>query len=91
VEEIIRAGVAVTKKAGMGRTLTALDIGPIGEFIEPFGNLTFEQSYELYRQQAVAGEAAGADLVAVETMSDLREVKAVMLAVRENTNLPIFV
>ncbi len=91
VEEIITAAVAITKRAGQGRTLTALDIGPIGEFISPFGSLTFDESYELYRQQAVAGEKAGADLVAIETMSDLYEVKAVMRAVRENTKLPIFI
>ncbi len=90
VEEIIQAGVSITKKAAMGSALTALDIGPIGEFIAPFGTLTFDESYELYRQQAVAGEAAGADLVAVETMSDLQELKAVILAVKENTKLPIF-
>ncbi len=91
VEEIINAGVSIAKKAGMGKALTALDIGPVGEFIAPFGALTFDESYELYRRQVVAGEAAGADLVAVETMSDLLEVKAVMLAVRENTSLPVFV
>lgn len=91
VEEIITAAVGIAKRAGQGRTLTALDIGPIGEFIKPFGTLTFDDSYELYRQQAVAGEKAGADLVAIETMSDLYEVKAAMRAVKENTNLPIFV
>ncbi len=90
VEEIIRAGVSIAREAGMGQTLTALDIGPIGEFIAPFGSLTFDESYELYRRQAVAGEAAGADLVAIETMSDLLELKAVMLAVKENTKLPVF-
>jgi 5-methyltetrahydrofolate--homocysteine methyltransferase len=91
VEEIINAAVAITKRAGQGSTLTALDIGPIGEFISPFGTLTFDQSYELYRQQAAAGEKAGADLVVIETMSDLLEIKAAMLAVKENTSLPIFV
>ena len=90
VEEIIRAGVGIAKKAGEGKALTALDIGPIGEFISPFGNLSFDDSYELYRQQAVIGEAAGADLVALETMSDLLELKAAMLAVKENTSLPVF-
>jgi 5-methyltetrahydrofolate--homocysteine methyltransferase len=90
VEEVITAAVGISKRAGMGKTLTALDIGPIGEFIAPFGALTFEESYEMYRQQAVAGEKAGADLAAIETMSDLFELKAAMLAIRENTKLPIF-
>lgn len=90
VEQIITAAVGITKKAGNGKTLTALDIGPIGEFIKPFGTLSFDESYALYREQAIAGEAAGADLIAIETMSDLLEVKAVILAVKENTNLPVF-
>lgn len=91
VEEIITAAVTITKEACAGQALTALDIGPIGEFIKPFGTLTFDESYELYRQQAVAAEKAGADLVAIETMSDLYEVKAAIRAVRENTKLPVFV
>jgi 5-methyltetrahydrofolate--homocysteine methyltransferase len=91
VEQVVGAAVAVSKKACAGKALTAYDVGPIGEFIKPFGTLTFDESYELYRQQAVAAEEAGADLVAVETMSDLYEVKAVMRAVKENTNLPLFV
>lgn len=90
VSEIINAAVAVTKKATAGKALTALDIGPIGEFIRPFGKLTFNESYELYREQAVAAEAAGADLAVIETMSDLYEMKAAIRAVKENTKLPIF-
>ncbi|NLT14527.1 MAG: homocysteine S-methyltransferase family protein [Clostridiales bacterium] len=91
VRELVGAAVAVSKKACAGRALTALDVGPIGEFIKPFGTLSFDESYGLYREQAVAAEEAGADLVAVETMSDLYEVKAVMRAVKENTRLPLFV
>lgn len=91
VRELVEAAVAVTKKACAGRALTAFDVGPVGEFIKPFGTLSFDESYELYREQATAAEEAGADLVAVETMSDLYEVKAVMRAVRENTRLPLFV
>ena len=91
VEELVKAAVAITKRAAAGRALVALDIGPIGDFIKPFGTLTFDDSYALYREQAVAAEEAGADLVAIETMSDLYEVKAAMRAVRENTKLPMFV
>jgi 5-methyltetrahydrofolate--homocysteine methyltransferase len=90
VGDVIKAAVAITKRACAGRALTAYDIGPIGEFIRPFGPLTFEESYELYKEQVIAAEAAGADLFAAETMSDLMEVKAVLLAVRENTKLPVF-
>ena len=68
----------------------ALDIGPI-RLLEPNGYLPFEEAYELYRQQVVAGEQAGADLVIFETMSDLYEVKAAILAAKEHTQLPVFV
>lgn len=90
VEEVIHAAVAITKRATSGKALTALDMGPIGEFMRPFGSLSFEESYELYRQQAVAAAKEGVDLVAVETMSDLYELKAAVRAVREHTNLPVF-
>lgn len=90
VEEIISAAVCISKRAGMGKSLTALDIGPIGELISPFGTLTQNEAYELFREQAAAGEAAGADLAVIETMSDLAEVKAAILAVKENTKLPVF-
>ncbi|MEL4105355.1 homocysteine S-methyltransferase family protein [Oscillospiraceae bacterium WX1] len=90
VSEIITEAIGIAKKAGGGKTLTALDVGPTGMFIKPFGKLTFEESYALYREEAIAGEAAGADLAAIETMSDLLEMKAAILAVRENTKLPIF-
>jgi 5-methyltetrahydrofolate--homocysteine methyltransferase len=91
VNEIIKAAVGVTKKAAAGKALVALDIGPVGEFIRPFGKLTFDESFTLYREQAAAAEAAGADLVAIETMSDLYEMKAAMRAVKEHTKLPILV
>ena len=91
VSDLITAAVQTAKRAGGGKTLTALDMGPIGDFMEPVGTLKFEEAYELFREQAVAGAAAGADLVAIETMSDLGEVKAAILAVQEHTNLPIFV
>jgi len=91
VEDAISAAVAITKRAGEGRALTALDMGPVGELLYPNGPVSFQEAYELFREQAVAGEKAGADLVAIETMTDLLEVRAAILAVRENTNLPVFV
>jgi 5-methyltetrahydrofolate--homocysteine methyltransferase len=91
VADLITAAVQTAKRAGGGKTLTALDMGPIGDFMEPVGTLKFGEAYELFREQAVAGAAAGADLVAIETMSDLSEVKAAILAVKEHTNLPVFV
>ena len=59
--------------------------------MEPYGDLSFETAYEWFREAAVYGEEAGADLVTIETMSDSYEVKAALLAVKENTKLPVFV
>lgn len=93
VEEVITRAVQLAKSATKRRNgvQVALDIGPIGELLEPNGYLPFEEAYELYRQQVVAGEQAGADLVIFETMSDLYEVKAAILAAKEHTQLPVFV
>lgn len=88
-EEIITAAVSIAKSACRGETMVALDIGPIGQLLEPMGDLEFDRAYEMFREQAVAGEKAGADVVAIETMSDLEELKAAILAVTENTNLPV--
>ncbi len=90
VEEIVSAGVTNAKKAAEGtEALVALDIGPIGELLEPNGNLKFEDAYEMFKEMLVCGEAAGADLVVFETSTDLLEMKAGVLAAKENTNLPI--
>ncbi len=89
IEEIITAGVNLAKRSGA--KYTVLDIGPLGQLMEPMGTLSFDRAYELFRQQIIAGEKAGADIVLLETMSDLLEVKAAVLAVRENTSLPVFV
>jgi len=90
VEQIIKAGVSIAKKACKGRTcLVALDIGTIGQLLEPAGTLSFEKAYEYYKEMLAAGEQAGADLVVFETQTDLLELKAAVLAAKENTKLPI--
>ena len=90
VEEIVRAAVALAREAAAGtKTRVALDIGPLGELLEPMGTLPFERAYELFREIARAG--AEADLAVIETMTDLYEAKAALLAVKENTSLPVFV
>ena len=66
------------------RPLIALDIGPLGELMEPSGTLSFAEAYELFCEQVRAGITAGVDLVVLETMTDLYEVKAGILAVRES-------
>ena len=94
VEEIITAGVSHAKKSAKDYdrdTFIALDIGPLGRLLEPCGDLPFEQAYELFKEQVIAGEKAGADLVLIETMGDLYEIKAAVLATKENTNLPVLV
>ena len=90
VEDIISAAIAVTKRAGAGETVTALDIGPIGEFLAPYGVLTAVDAYGLFRTQAVAGERSGVDMAVIETMGDLLEMKTAILAVTENAKLPVF-
>ncbi len=92
VAELTAAGVRCAREAAAGTTArVALDIGPIGQLLEPLGTLRFEAAYDVFREILVAGEAAGADLVIIETMSDLYEVKAAVLAARENTKLPVWV
>ncbi len=72
------------------RIRVALDIGPVGKLLEPNGDLKFEEAYEIFREMLEAGEAAGADLVVFETMTDLLEIKAAVLAAKEHTSLPIY-
>ncbi len=90
-EELVSAGVKNALKAAKGTdTLVALSVGPIGELLEPNGNLKFEDAYDMFKTMVMAGYKAGADLVVVETMTDLLEAKAAVLAVKENTPLPVF-
>lgn len=92
VEEVVSAGVAAAWRAAAGSPARVLlDVGPIGELLEPAGTLSFEEAYAIHRETAVAGWRAGADAVFLETMTDLYEVKAALLAVKENTPLPVFV
>jgi len=87
--EIITAAVTVAKRACGDVAKVALDIGPTGHILEPAGDLESEKAYELFKEMAVAGEKAGADFAAIETMSDLEEMKAALSAVIENTKLPV--
>ena len=91
VSEVITAAIQTAREAVEGRALVALDVGPLGELLEPLGSLTFERAYDLFREIMAAGAAAGADLVAIETMTDLYEAKAALLAAKEHTGLPVLV
>ena len=90
VEEVISANIAIAKRAAAGKAKVALDVGPIGELLEPLGMLSFEKAYEIYAQVVKAGAESGVDLIIFETMTDLYEVKAAVLAAKENTDLPVW-
>ena len=90
LEEIIAAGIANCKRAcAPYGALTALDVGPLGELLEPSGTLAFEDAVSEYARIVRAGAAAGADLIFFETFTDLYELKAALLAAKENSGLPI--
>lgn len=94
VEKIIKSAIDIAKKSTQKYTdkkrYVALDIGPTGKLLEPMGELSFDDAYEVYKKTALCGAAAGSDLVIIETMSDTLEIKAAVLAVKENTDLPVF-
>lgn len=96
LEDIISAAVVSVKEgACLGvhddrEVYTGLDIGPTGKLLKPMGDLSFEDAYAAFREAMVYGEAAGADFIHIETMSDTYEVKAAVLAAKENTKLPVF-
>lgn len=91
VEEIITAGVNIAKKAVDGKVdkYIALNISSIGQLMEPYGMLSFDNAYKMFAEEVVAGDAAGADFIIIETMSDIYELKAAILAAKENSQLPI--
>lgn len=97
VEMIIDNAISVARKA-INRIqkkekkprYVALDVGPIGEMLEPMGTLSFDRAYEIFKRQMIQGEKSGADIIVIETMMDLGEVRAAVLAAKENTDLPVF-
>lgn len=87
LEDIIASGVKIAKEAGA--KWVALDLGPLGQLMEPMGTISFEKAYEIYKRQIIAGTKAGADIILIETIADLYEAKAAVLAAKENSSLPI--
>lgn len=88
VDEVIDAAITNARKAcGNTETLVALDIGPIGQLLEPTGTLTFENAYDIFKEQIIAGK--NCDIIVFETMTDLYELKAAVLAAKENSDKPI--
>lgn len=92
LEEIVTAAVVNAKKAvaDSGRkAYVALDMGPTGKLLKPMGTLDFEECVSIYAEVVRYGAKAGADLILIETMSDTYELKAAVLAAKENSNLPV--
>ena len=91
LEQVVSASIACARQAAAETgALVALDIGPLGELLAPAGTLAFEDACAQFAQIIRAGAAAGADLVMLETMTDLYELKAAILAAKENCTLPVF-
>lgn len=89
VDDVVSAAVVNAHRAVGEKALVALDIGPIGQLLEPSGTLKFEEAYDCYKEIVLAGEAA--DVIVLETMTDLYEVKAALLAAKENSCKPVLV
>lgn len=93
LREIVEAAVSNAKEArrqsGREDAYIALDLGPTGRLLQPMGDLPFEQAVELFGEVVRIGAAAGVDLVLIETMSDSYELKAAVLAAKENCVLPV--
>jgi 5-methyltetrahydrofolate--homocysteine methyltransferase len=91
LEDIVSSGVMIAKSAASARRgkFTALDIGPCGRVLRPVGDLPFEEAVGVFAEIVRAGTAAGADLILLETFTDLYELKAAMIAAKENSDLPV--
>ncbi len=89
LKEIVEAAVG-NIKAVANQAVVALDVGPTGKLLKPVGDLSFDDAYGAFREVMILGEQAGVDLIHIETMSDTYEIKAAVLAAKENTSLPVF-
>ncbi|MBP3401347.1 MAG: homocysteine S-methyltransferase family protein [Selenomonadales bacterium] len=89
VAEINRAAVAIAREAAKaGNNVKVVgDLGPTGKFLAPLGELSFDEAYDIYREQAMILEEAGADCILIETIIDIQEMRAALLAVKDNTNM----
>lgn len=88
LKEIVEAAVEHVRSVSKD-VVVALDVGPTGKLLKPMGDLSFEEAYEAFREVMIYGEQAGAQMIHIETMSDTYELKAAVLAAKENTNLPV--
>ncbi|MBR4575321.1 MAG: homocysteine S-methyltransferase family protein [Lachnospiraceae bacterium] len=102
LKSVIEAAISIAKEAAAlsdeaseesqkRPKFVSLDMGSLGQLLQPYGNLPFEDAVEAFAKTVRIGAAAGADLVSVETMNDCLETKAALLAVKENCDLPVIV
>ena len=89
LEEVIKEGILISKEANP-KGFTALDIGPLGKLLEPFGDMSFDEAYSAFSKVIKIGSKYSPDLILFETFSDVYEAKAAVLAAKENSNLPVF-
>jgi len=89
VAEINSQAVKIARQSIKGRAFIAASIGPTGKILQPVGDVEFDDLYEAFKEQAVACEKAGADLISIETMTDIGEMRAALIAVKSNTRLPV--
>jgi len=87
--EINSTAVGIARKAARGRALIAACIGPTGKLLKPMGDMGFDDLYNCFRDQVIACERAGADLISIETMTDIGEMRAALIAARSNSRLPV--
>ncbi len=88
VAEIIGRGIALAREAAGGTdVLVGLDVGSLGRMLRPTGDMPVDEAYDMFREIMIAGR--GADFIAIETMTDLMEIKTALLAAKENTDLPV--
>ena len=93
--DVIAAAVKIAQRAcesvtiNSGKKFVALDLGPTGKLLAPYGDLPFEEAVDIYAEIVKSGVEAGADLILIETMSDTYEAKAAILAAKENSDLPV--
>ena len=91
VSDVVKAGISIANEAAAGKDINvALDIGPTGELLDPYGDLEFEDAVDIFKEMIEAGAQAGADLIIFETMSDLEELKAGVTAARDCCSLPVW-
>ena len=94
--DVIQAAISIAREAAgadcasaQQRRRVALDVGPTGRLLKPAGDFEFDAAYDAFAEQIRIGAEAGADLVVIETMGDAYELKAAVLAAKENSALPV--